>query len=159
MIIKVIKTIVSRNLPAWVKVSQILGVLPSWNAAPSTFYVMIQNSFTIITPLFKRWFQRQNEKSKQTWYAEVPDPKMKSSGKSSLLNLRELKAVTAKFSTRNRGKKQSLFFAMLTHSKYSSPYPHSNKLLLLPIHYYSYTPYIGQENMQSLSNGLSIFHT
>ena len=40
---------------------------------------------------------------------------MKSGGKSSLLNLRVLKAVTMKFSTRNR-EKRGPSLAMLTHT-------------------------------------------
>ena len=83
---------------------------------------------------------------------------MKSSGKSSLLNLRELKAVTAKFSTRNRGKKQSLFFAMLTHLVFFSLSSHqwtscaAHSLLFL------YSIYWTREHAVSIKRFVNIPH-
>ena len=83
---------------------------------------------------------------------------MKSSGKSSLLNLRELKAVTAKFSTRNREKKQSLFFAMLTHLVFFSLSSHqwtscaAHSLLFL------YSIYWTREHAVSIKRFVNIPH-
>ena len=63
---------------------------------------------------------------------------MKSSGKLSLLNLRALKAVTTKFSRRNR-EKQSINLTMLTTLVFF-PYLSTNEFLMVSIYYNPYIP-------------------